>query len=206
MTRDPVLLLGAGGHARACIDVIEEHGGYEIGGLIGRTEEVGLEVLGYPVVGADKDLIDLTREYRHVIVAAGQIKTPDLRIRLRDAAREAGYQFPTVVSPRAHVSQHAEIGEGTVVLHGAVVNAGARVGRNCIVNSMALVEHDVTVADHCHVSTGARVNSGVAIGSGTFIGSGAIVRQSLTIGSRCVVGMGQRVLRDCPDGCQVPRR
>jgi sugar O-acyltransferase (sialic acid O-acetyltransferase NeuD family) len=200
MTAHPILLAGAGGHARACLDVIEQAGSFTIGGLVGSADEVGRDVLGYPVLGTDADLAALAATYRLGLVAVGQIKTPEVRIRLFDALKAHGYAAPAIVSPRGYVSAHALIGEGTIVMHGAIVNAGARVGRNCIINSRALIEHDTVVGDHCHIATGASVNSGVTIGSGTFVGSGATVRQGVRIGDRCVIGMAQRVLADCPEG------
>ena len=192
-----MLLIGAGGHARACIDVIEQEGKFTIAGLVGLVDEVGTRVLGYPVLGSDAELPELLREHRHALVTVGQIKTPDLRIRLFELVERSGCSSPVVVSPRAYVSSHAAIGAGSIVMHGAVVNAGAVVGRNCIINSQSLVEHDVVIEDHCHIATAAAINSGVRIGAGTFVGSNSSVRQSVTIGERCVVGMGTRVLADC---------
>jgi sugar O-acyltransferase (sialic acid O-acetyltransferase NeuD family) len=207
MTSAPsIFLVGAGGHARACIDVVEQEGRFHIAGLVGTRDEVGSRVLGYPVLGADHDLSRLVREHGHAIVTVGQIKTPEVRMQLFGALESLGADLPAIVSPRAYVSRHALLGPGTVVLHGAVVNAGASVGRNCIVNSQSLVEHDAVIGDHCHVSTGATVNSGVRIGEGTFIGSNTSVRQGTRIGARCVIGMGQRILEDCADGTQVPQR
>ena len=55
----PILVIGAGGHAKACIDVIEATGKYEIIGLTGKVDEVGTSVLGYPVIGSDDMLSEL---------------------------------------------------------------------------------------------------------------------------------------------------
>jgi sugar O-acyltransferase (sialic acid O-acetyltransferase NeuD family) len=199
-----ILLLGAGGHARACVDVIEHHGAFTIGGLVGLPQQVGGRELGYRVLGTDADLVCLQREYANALVAVGQIKSPEARIRLFELALASGFNMPVVVSPRAHVSRHATVGEGTIVMHGAVVNAGAVVGRNCILNSMSLVEHDTVIEDHCHISTAAAINSGVRVSQGTFLGSNCCIRQGVRIGERCVIGMGQRVLKDCPAGTQMP--
>jgi sugar O-acyltransferase (sialic acid O-acetyltransferase NeuD family) len=204
MSTVSVLLVGAGGHARACIDVIESEGRFEVAGLVGRIEEVGSRVLGYRVLGSDADLGRLRAQHAHALITVGQIKTPEPRIRLFELLRQAGYELPVFVSPHAHVSQHAALGAGTIVMHGAVVNAGARVGCNCIINSQSLVEHDAVIGDHCHVATAAAINSGVRVGSATFLGSNSTVRQLVSIGQRCVIGMGQRVLADCPDGTQMP--
>jgi sugar O-acyltransferase (sialic acid O-acetyltransferase NeuD family) len=205
MSRD-LILIGAGGHAVSCIDVIEAAGGWRIQGLVGRPEEVGTRVLGYEVLGGDEDLAALLHDCPHALVAVGQIRSGEPRRRLFELAAGHGAELPAIVSPRAHVSAHAELGAGTVVMHGAVVNAGARVGRNCIINSLALVEHGAEVADHCHISTHAALNSEVRVGAGTFVGSGATVRQGVSIGAGCVIGMGMRVLRDRPDGSWMPGR
>jgi sugar O-acyltransferase (sialic acid O-acetyltransferase NeuD family) len=200
----PILLVGAGGHARACIDVVEQEGRFAVAGLLGLPNEVGSCVLGYEVVGTDADLPAVLADYANALVAVGQIKTPEVRIRLFNALERGGCRIPTIVSPRAYVSRHAVLGAGTIVMHGAMVNAGAAVGRNCIVNSQSLIEHDVVIADHCHIATAAAVNSGVTIGAGTFIGSNATVRQLVKIGERCVIGMGQHVIADCGSGCRLP--
>ena len=204
MSKSSILLVGAGGHARACIDLIEQEGCFTVAGLVGLPHEIGSRVLGYPVLGSDPDLPGLLRDFAHALVTVGQIKTPDLRIHLFNLVMQVGYTLPVIVSPRAYVSVHAMLGNGSVVMHGAVVNVGAVIGCNCIINSQALVEHDVVIGDHCHISTAASINSGVQVGAGTFIGSGSSLRQSINIGERCLIGLGQRVLADCKPGTTMP--
>jgi sugar O-acyltransferase (sialic acid O-acetyltransferase NeuD family) len=200
----PILLAGAGGHARACIDVIEAEGRFAVAGLIGVAGEVGAYVLGYPVIGTDADLEKFLTRVAFALVTVGQIKTADPRVRIYSRLEQCGYGFPTIVSPRAHVSSHATVGGGTIIMHGAIVNAAARVGNNCIINSNALIEHDAIIEDHCHISTAAAINSGVRVGARTFVGSNASVRQGLSIGKNCVIGMGQKVLSDCSPGTRLP--
>ena len=77
------------------------------------------------------------------------------------------------------------LGEGTIILHGAIINANVKVGKNCIINSKALIEHDSIIGDNCHISTGTIINGGVKVGDGTFIGSGSITKQSITIYHKC---------------------
>jgi sugar O-acyltransferase (sialic acid O-acetyltransferase NeuD family) len=206
MSQSTIVLLGAGGHARACIDVLEVQALFRVAGLLGLAPQVGSSVLGYPVLGTDADLPGLRREHAHALIAVGQIKTPEHRMRLFELALAHGFTLPVIVSPRAHVSRHASLAAGTIVMHGAVVNAGAVVGRNCILNSLCLVEHDAVIDDHCHIATAAAVNSGVHVAAGSFVGSNSCVRQGTRIGERCVIGMGQRVLKDCAAGTHLPAR
>lgn len=188
-----ILLVGAGGHARSCIDVIEQEGRYAIAGLIGMAQEVGETVLGYPVLGEDAGLPALRSRYPNALVTLGQIETPEPRIRLFASLEQLGFNLPTIVSPKSHVSRHATVAAGSIVMHGAIINAGALVGRNCILNSQSLIEHDTVIEDHCHISTGALVNGGVTVGAGCFIGSGSVLREGIQLGERCLVGMGLSV-------------
>lgn len=196
MSKPHLILIGAGGHARACIDVIEEAGIYKIAGLIGLANEVGSKQLGYEVIAIDSEMPALAKHYQFALIAVGQIHTAKNRIRLYSEVQNAGFKFPTVLSPFAHVSPHATIGHGTIVMHGAIVNAGARVGKNCILNSNSLIEHDVHVEDHCHISTGAILNGNTSIGAGAFIGSRAIIREGVSIGTNSLIGMGLAVRHD----------
>jgi sugar O-acyltransferase (sialic acid O-acetyltransferase NeuD family) len=206
MATAAILLVGAGGHATACIDVIEQHGGFEVAGLTGSAADVGRMVLGYRVLGTDDELKVLAARYGTALIAVGQIKTPDTRVRLFAQLTEMGFRLATIVSPRAYVSAHATVGAGSIVMHGAIVNAGASVGRNCIVNSMALIEHDAKVADHCHIATAAVLNGGVRVGAGSFVGSHSTILQDINIGERCVIGMGQHVFTDCKAGTLLPAK
>lgn len=199
MKKPGLILIGAGGHAHACIDVIELHGGYQIAGLIGTPSDRNSQHLGYEVIGADQDLPQIAKDNPFALITLGQIQTPDHRIRLYQHASDCGFKLPTIISPGAHVSRHATIGAGTVVMHGATINAGARIGKNCIINTHALVEHDATVADHCHISTGAILNGNVQVETGCFIGSGSVIREGVQIGARSVIGMALSVRHNLPE-------
>lgn len=199
MTNGGLVLLGSGGHCRSVIDVLESAGEpiagivQEVGGTLGA-------VMGYPVLGHDGDLDRLRKEYAAAMVAVGQIKSPAIRIRLFLRLKELGFSLKTVTSPLAHVAPSARLGEGTIVMHHALVNAMAAIGHNCIINSKALVEHDCRIADHCHIAVSAVVCGGVSVGEGSFIGAGALVHPRVSIGSGCVIGMGAKVRNDVADG------
>ncbi|MAG67899.1 MAG: acetyltransferase [Pseudomonadales bacterium] len=174
---ETILLVGGGGHCRSVIDVIEQDGRYKIAGIVDRRELVGQQVLGYTVVGCDDDLESLALSCENAIVTVGHLRSNSVRLSLYELLKKIGYSLPIVISPLAYVSKHAHIGEGTVVMHHALVNASARVGVNCIVNSKALIEHDVMVGDHCHISTASVLNGGAVVADNTFFGSNAASRQ-----------------------------
>lgn len=174
-----LILVGGGGHCKSVIDVAES-AGYTILGILDRPEKVGKCVLNYEVIGTDADMAKYA-DKAEFIVTVGQIKSPDLRIKLHQMLADAGCRLATIISPTAHVSPYATVGEGTVVMHQAVVNADAHIGKGCIVNTFANIEHDVRVGNYCHISTGSMINGGAEVADSTFMGSQSVVNQSVEI-------------------------
>ena len=197
MERRNILLLGCGGHAVSCIDVIEQTHAYNIFGLLGAKSEVGNTLLGYPIIGDDSLLCtDLAKKCPCALVSVGQINSHQIRARLYSQALDAGFLLPVVRSPNAYISPHAVIGEGTIVMHGAVIGARTTVGMNCILNSNSLVEHSATVGDHCHISTAASINGDVEVGDAVFIGSRAVIYHGVKISGESIIQAGSIVKTD----------
>lgn len=186
-----LILVGGGGHCKSVIDVAE-CAGYTIMGILDKPEEVGKHVLSYEVIGTDDDMVKYA-DQAEFVVTVGQIKSPDLRIKLHKMLTNAGCRLATIISPIAHVSKYATIGEGTVVMHQAVVNADAKIGNGCIINTFANIEHDAVIGDHCHISTGAMVNGECKVGERCFIGSQSALANCITVGDDIIVGAGSFV-------------
>lgn len=195
-----ILLIGAGGHAKSCIDVIEKVEGYEIGGLVDNNLPRGSDLLGYPILGSDKDLKNLRKKFELALIAIGQLKSSDSRTNLFNIVKNFDYKTPSIISPYSYVSEHSDISEGTILMHGVIVNAGVSIGTNCIVNSKCLIEHDSKIGDDCHLSTGSILNGGVSVGEGSFIGSGSVVKQNIDIGKKCIIGAGLFVTKNLEEG------
>ena len=189
MVSGSIIIVGSGGHARSCVDVIEQQQDYCIDGFI--TEETTVDwCRQYPVLGADADLEAHWQVGIALHIAIGQIRNFQTRKKLYEFGLSLAYVFPAIVSPYAYVSPSAIVGAGTIIMHGAVVNAGARIGVNSIINTRALIEHDGSIGDHCHISTGAIVNGATHVGDCCFIGSGAVLRQSLDVPAQSFIKMG----------------
>ena len=127
---------------------------FEIAGIVEKENGPAEKVLGYPVIGNDEGLPDLRKFYENALITIGQIKDPQPRENLFGQLIDLAYNLPLVISPIAYISQHAVIGEGTIVMHNAIVNAGAKVGKNCILNNKFLVDHDIILGSHSHLATG----------------------------------------------------
>jgi sugar O-acyltransferase (sialic acid O-acetyltransferase NeuD family) len=199
MRKKSIILIGAGGHSKSCLDVIEETKKYRVCGYIGMPYEVGHIINGIEVIGCDEDLPKFVKKIDYALVSMGQIKDFHQRLEIFQLASRLGFQFPTIVSPFAFVSRNSRIGEGTIVMHGAIINSNTTIGSNCIINSKSLIEHDTRIGNNSHISTGVILNGNVTIGNNVFIGSGAIVKNQVVIGDGKFVPMGVSITGDLID-------
>ncbi len=203
MTR--VIGLGAGGHAKVVIEILQLIGSYELAGLLDPKRELwGTEVLGVPVLGDDSLLPHLyERGLRHAFIGLGSAGDTRPRRRLYEETHRQGFQVVSAIHPQAIISPSAQVGPGPTIMAGAIINAAARLGENVLVNTGAIVEHDCVIGAHVHIATGARLASTVHVDEGAHIGAGAVVRQGIHIGRHSIVGAGAVVVADVPDGVVV---
>jgi UDP-perosamine 4-acetyltransferase len=200
-----VVGLGAGGHARSVIEIVQLLDQYSIVGLLDAdTNKQGKHLLDVQVLGDDSLLPDLyERGVRNAFMALGSTDTGSPRRNVYENLRQVGFQVIGVVHPSAVISKSARLGKGVTVMAGVLINANSQIGNNVIVNTGAIVEHDCIVGDHVHVATGARLAGTVTVGTGSHIGAGAIVLEGRNIGSNSIVGAGAVVVRDVPDDVVV---
>ncbi len=180
-----IVILGAGGHAKVLADLVVKTGHTLLGFLDDTPGHP--PVLGFPILGRIEEAGRFA-EQAQFLIGIGSNQT---RKRFDG---ELPVRWATLVHPAASVGLGAQIGEGTVLLAGAVVNPCAQVGRHCILNTGSVVEHDCRVGDYVHLSPNATLCGTVTVGEGAHVGAGAVVRNNLTIAPGCVLGAGCAVV------------
>lgn len=188
-----LIIIGSGGHAVSCIDVIESTKKYKIVGLLCDKRRIGQQVLGYKIIGRTNNLEKIRKKCKNIFIGIGQIRSPKIRIKFFNICKKLNFNLPKIISSSAIVSNHSKIGDGTIVHHMSVINANCIIGNNCIINSKSLIEHDVIVEDNCHISTNSVINGSCLIKKNTFIGSSAILSNNIIIKKKKFVKLGSIV-------------
>lgn len=181
-----LIIIGASGHGKVVADIAALCGYKDIVFL--DNDPTISSCAGYPVLGPDTMTKELGGD---IFVAIGNGET---RKRLID--RDAGRTFPVLIHPSAVIAESVNIGIGTVVMAGAVINPDAKIGRFCIVNTCSSIDHDCIIRDFSHISVGAHLSGTVTVGNGTWIGAGVTVINNINICSRCIIGAGAVVIND----------
>lgn len=196
----PVVVIGAGGHAKVLIAALKRLGVRILGATDADAAKRGQAVLDVPVLGGDETLSVHGPAAVLLVNGLGTAGRTEARRAIYERFAALGFRFATVVDPLALLAGPVEIGEGAQVLAGAVVQPGTRLGVNCIVNTCASIDHDCVIGAHAHIAPGATLSGGVQVGEGAHVGTGASVIHNIRIGAGAVVGAGAAVIADVPIG------
>ncbi|AVR46884.1 acetyltransferase [Christiangramia fulva] len=184
-----MLIIGASGHARVIIDIIHK-----------------LNLSIKYIVDADPDIMEIENyEVLHKVSDAMKKHTAVIGIgnnhtRYKIVREKTIENFAKpIVHPDAVVAENLKMGEGSVVMAGAVINPAAVIGKHCIINTSSIVEHEVVLEDFVHVSPGTVLTGNVKVGEGAHIGAGAVIIPGITVGKWATVGAGAVVIDDVPD-------
>lgn len=191
-----IVIVGAGGHAKVVIDVLEREGKYRIVGILDPHRNVGDSISGYSVVGSEVNIVSLrdSMSIYGVVIAVG-----DNFMRASIAANLVKFDpdlvFISSIHPSAILGSRVQIGEGSIVMAGACINSDAVIGRLCIVNTRASIDHDAIFGDYSSMGPGAVCGGQCKVGEYTAIGIGSVLKHSVNIGEHTVLGAGSLVLR-----------
>ena len=183
-------IFGASGHAKVIADIIKASGD-----MVGEVFDDSPE---------DK-IIDGRKVYSPrekdvegpIIIAIGSNKIRRL------LAERYEIDYAKALHPNTSISSSVEIGNGSVVMAGVVIEADTLIGKHCIINTSSSINHECRIGDFVHISPNATLCGGVEVGEGSWVGAGAVIIQGIRIGKNCMVGAGAVVIRDVPDDAKV---
>lgn len=161
-----LLIYGSGDFA-ATVSELVRHCGHEAIGMVDDFSS------GPGILGDLESVRDSHPPPGFGIVLAIGYSNLEARWSAWERARAAGYRAPPLIHPRAYVSDTASVGEGSMVMAGAIVDARAVLGEHVVLWPGSCVNHDVVVEKNCFISPNATLCGFAHVGSHSFIGAGA---------------------------------
>ena len=177
-----LILIGASGHGKVIADIAELNG-YDNIAFLDDNPDVR-ECYGYPVIGPTSKAASYECDK---IVAIGNAS---IRERI-----QKNIETVSLIHPAAVVAHDVKMGDGCVVMAGAVINPGTIIGNGVIINTASSVDHDCIIEDYTHVAVGAHICGTVHVGKRTWIGAGATVVNNVEICDDCMIGAGATVVK-----------
>lgn len=183
-----LIILGAGGHGKVVADIARKNGYINIAFLDDNREIK--ECLGYPVIGDNTDFYSF-KENSNFFIAIGNSIVRESYFKQLESS---GCNIIKLLHPNAQIGANVEIGCGSVVMAGAVINPSTIIGKGCIINTCSSIDHDCIIGNYSHVSVGAHLAGTITVGNSTWIGIGAVVTNNIHIASGCIIGAGSVVI------------
>uniref|UniRef100_A0A1S7LM70 Putative acetyltransferase [Include 4 Bacterial transferase hexapeptide repeat] n=1 Tax=Magnetococcus massalia (strain MO-1) TaxID=451514 RepID=A0A1S7LM70_MAGMO len=199
MVKEQLYILGAGGHAKVVADAAQASGQWREIILLDRCS-APYAVGPWQVLPEPQDPSTLAGRGVQFICGMGDNR---LRLKLQTRWEALGLAFATVIHPAGVVSPLADLGPGSFVAAGGVVNIDTTIGRCVVINTGATVDHDCQLADGCQIAPGAHLGGGVRVGEATMVGIGAVIKLGCHVGRDVTIGVGAAVVTAVPDGVIV---
>lgn len=194
-----IIILGGGGHAKMCIDILRQTNNYEIIGIIDNIKKNEL-IYGVPVVGNDDDLNYLFNSgIKFAVNGIGGGTSVINRYKIFQKLKNIGFNVPILIHKNSIVEGTAEINEGTQIMAGAIVGSDAKIDSNCIINSGAIVSHDCKIGTNVHIAPGAVLAGSVCVGDNSLIGMNSTIFFGKKIGSNVIITNGKNIYSDVSD-------
>ncbi|WP_167578642.1 acetyltransferase [Jeotgalibacillus proteolyticus] len=193
-----LIIFGCGGHAKVIVDIIEHLPHFRVLGMIDDSPNRFSRFQGYPVLGDTSSIKSIKDPVDGGVIAIGENWT---RRKVAEEIKkfDPDFNFVTIIHPTAYISPRCQIGEGSVVMAGGIVNSDVILGRHCIVNTLGSVAHDCMMGDFSSVGPGTHLGGNVIVGGNSAIALGARVLHGVTIGDHTVIGAGATVTKDFGD-------
>lgn len=189
--KNKLIIIGASGHGKVVADIAIKMNKWQSIAFLDDDESnktsVGLEVIGKTADAFTyKDEVDF-------FVAIGSNAT---REKVQEKLVAEGLNLETLIHPSAVIGTDVEIGMGTAVMAGVVINSSSKIGNGCILNTSSSLDHDNIIKDYVHISPGVNMAGTVKVGKGSWIGIGSVLSNNVNICSGCKVGAGSVVIKD----------
>lgn len=182
-----LIIIGYSGHAFVLADAVFSKGGSVIGYCDNHTKSKNPFDIKY--LGLESDELLTNKKW---IVGIGN---NHIRERICNQFELVG-ELITVVHNNAIIGASSQIGKGSFLAAGAVINPLCKIGVGCIINTNSTVEHECEIGNYVHVAPGTTLAGNVKIGDRSFIGANAVIKQGIEIGSDVIIGAGTVVLKN----------
>ncbi|QBA63883.1 acetyltransferase [Muriicola soli] len=202
--KENIVLIGASGHSKVVMDIVEKQGIYSIVGLIDSFKPIGTKVLDYEIIGSEETLNQLmeTYNFKSGIISIGNNWVREAMFdKIQSISPD--FNFVKAIDPSSIIGKNCSVGPGTVIMPGVIVNSDSSIGSHCILNTSSSLDHDGIMGDFSSLAPRSTVGGGVEIGPCSTIGLGAGVLEGITIGANCFIGAKSLTNKNVEDNNMV---
>ncbi|WP_404417418.1 acetyltransferase [Marinospirillum sp.] len=197
----PVILLGAGGHAKVVLEILRQIKQPVLGVIDPRLKQNHIkEWQGLPILGDDSDVSLYPTDKIFLANGIGSLPGQTLRCSVYRQFKSSGYTFITLVHPTAIIAEDITLAEGVQIMAGCILGTDVQIDENTLINTGTQLDHDCKVGKHCHLAPAVVLCGNVQVEDGCHLGPSSCVVQGCHLGQGAVLGAGSTLLCDLPKG------
>ena len=189
--KDKLIIIGASGHGKVVADIAIKMNKWQSIAFLDDDESIKTS-MGLEVISNTTDAFTY-KDKADFFVGIG---SNAIREKIQEKLIDEELNVVSLIHPSAVIGTDVEIGIGTVVMAGVVINSSSRIGKGCIINTSSSLDHDNMIEDYVHISPGVNMAGTVKVGNGSWIGIGSVISNNVNICSGCKVGAGAVVVKD----------
>ncbi|WP_394221931.1 NeuD/PglB/VioB family sugar acetyltransferase [Alteromonas gracilis] len=189
MNANNVVIIGAGGHARALISLAHLNE-INVLAIIDTNAQLNESIMGLPVLSS-------IEQYQADVQFSVIVGVGDSVARKNHLIESTSALYTEMLShPSAIIDSTLIVGVCCQIFAGVFIGPLAQLGDNIIVNTHAVIEHEAKIGSHTHVAVGAKVLGRTSIGQYCFIGAGAVIKEGIQICDNVTIGANSFVNKD----------
>tara|TARA_B110000503_G_C7159199_1_gene418818 strand:- start:331 stop:1047 length:717 start_codon:yes stop_codon:yes gene_type:complete len=187
-----ILLWGAGSQARIVVEMLKENG-------LGVPEIIFDETLAKPefshscfFTNDPKVLKSHLNRITHFTICIGN-ENGYARVMISRGLESLALHQICVVHKSSLIEQSSQVGNGSLIMPGAIVHKFSKIGSQVVLNTGSIVEHECVIGNGVHLMSGSVISGKVRIDDYVTIGTNATVMPYVHIGEGAYVGAGALV-------------
>lgn len=186
-----LIIIGAGGHGKVVAQVAIKMNRWQKIAFLDDDESINT-CMSLDIIGK----IENASKYKNEADFFVAIGDNGIREKIQEKLIAETLSVVRLIHPNAVIGREVEIGIGTVVMAGVVINSSCKIGKGCIINTSCSLDHDNVIEDYVHISPGVHLAGTVKIGKMSWLGIGSVVSNNINVCEKCKLGAGAVVVHD----------
>jgi sugar O-acyltransferase (sialic acid O-acetyltransferase NeuD family) len=194
-----LVIWGAGAVGRQITQIVEDQNAVKatwnlVGYIDDDTSKINESIAGFPVLGDYHWLSSRNNTY----VALG-IGSPSSLFSAYQKLQDMQHtSIATLIHPSVWRARRVEIGQGSIVYAGTIIDPDVKIGFGCVINKGCTIGHDAVLGDFVSLAPGVNLGGSIQVGCGSYFGMSSATIQGVSIGDWSVIGAGAVVVKDLP--------
>jgi sugar O-acyltransferase (sialic acid O-acetyltransferase NeuD family) len=146
------------------------------------------QLYGLPVIPIGDLISNYSTTIFSIVLGLGYKNLNRNREQMFVKIKEMGYAIETYIHPTAVILNDNNIGEGSMIFAGSVVEPFTKIGKNTLVWANCVIAHNAEVGDNCWIASQTIISGEARVCKNVFLGINCTICNNVTIADNNIIG------------------